>query len=182
MAYAARQRYGARFARAYDYETEGNAARVAQPRRPRRSEESPRPGVRVISGSRSTNPALQGISPEYAFAFKLAIVVIVAIAIVCSIRVFLSSSTVAALEQVNALESSIASAQAATNELEIKHSKLSSSARIEQEATNLGMVAPESVTYLKIAIPGKVVLKADGSISLSGTLSNSQDYIASHSS
>lgn len=75
--------------------------------------------VRVIPGKRASNPALQSISPEYAFAFKLALVVIVTIAVLCSVRVWLSASTVALLENVNAVESTLASAQARPGELEV---------------------------------------------------------------
>ncbi len=165
MAQAARQYYGyPRYA--------AQAAHTAAPER------ASRPDVRVIPGQRTSNPALQSISPEYAFAFKLAIILIVTIAVLCSVRVWLSAATVARLDNVNAIESTLTSAQAKTNELEIQHSILSSSTRIEEEATKIGMVAPENVMYLKIVVPGKVVLNADGSISLAGTLQNVEDYIA----
>ncbi len=165
MAQAARQYYGyQRYA--------ASAAHTAAPER------APRPDVRVIPGQRTSNPALQSISPEYALAFKIAIVLIATIAALCAVRVWLSASTVAMLDNVNAIESTLASAQAKTNELEIQHSILSSSTRIEEEATKIGMVAPAEVKYLKVVVPGKVVLNADGSISLIGTLQNVEDYIA----
>lgn len=165
MAQAARQYYGySRFT--------GQAARDLAPER------QARPDVHVIPGQRTSNPALQAISPEHAFAFKLALVIIVTIAVLCSVRVWLSASTVAMLDNVNTIESTLTSAQAKTNELEIQHSILSSSTRIEEEATKIGMIAPPTVKYLKVVIPGKVVLNADGSISLTGTLQNVEDYIA----
>ncbi len=165
MAQAARQYYGyQRYA--------ASAAHTAGPER------APRPDVCVIPGQRTSNPALQSISPEYALAFKIAIVLIATIAALCAVRVWLSASTVAMLDNVNAIESTLASAQAKTNELEIQHSILSSSTRIEEEATKIGMVAPAEVKYLKVVVPGKVVLNADGSISLIGTLQNVEDYIA----
>lgn len=165
MAQAARQYHGYD---AYSYDARGAAAPKRQPSA----------GVRVIPGHRSSNPAYDSIAPEHAFAFKLAIAAIIAIAIVCSARVWLSVSTVAMVDNISSLESTLVSAQARTNELEIQHSILSSSARIEQEAANIGMKAPESVKYIKVVIPGKVVLNFDGSISLSGTLQNIQDYEA----
>ncbi len=165
MAQAARQYYGyTRY-----------AASAVQTDAPERAS---RPDVRVIPGKRASNPALQSISPEYAFAFKLALVVIITIAVLCSVRVWLSASTVALLENVNAVESTLASAQAKTSELEIQHSILSSSTRIEEEAAKIGMVAPADVKYLKIVVPGKVVMNPDGSISLAGTLQNVEDYSA----
>ena len=152
MAQAARQYYGyTRY-----------AASAVQADAPERAS---RPDVRVIPGKRASNPALQSISPEYAVAFKL-------------VRVWLSASTVALLENVNAVESTLASAQAKTSELEIQHSILSSSTRIEEEAAKIGMVAPVDVKYLKIVVPGKVVMNPDGSISLAGTLQNVEDYSA----
>lgn len=165
MAQAARQYYGyQRYA--------ASAARTAAPER------AQRPDVRVIPGQRASNPALQSISPEYAFAFKLAVILIATIAVLCAARVWLSATTVAMLDNVNAIESTLASAQAKTSELEIQHSILSSSTRIEEEATKIGMVAPAEVKYLKVVVPGKVVLNADSSISLAGTLQNVEDYIA----
>ena len=99
MAQAARQYYGyTRY-----------AASAVQADAPERAS---RPDVRVIPGKRASNPALQSISPEYAFAFKI------------------------------------------------------------------GMVAPVDVKYLKIVVPGKVVMNPDGSISLAGTLQNVEDYSA----
>lgn len=168
MAQAARQRYGTL---AYA----DSAARSFAP------EPASRPDVRVIPGQRSHNPAYQSIPGHFAFIFKALIFAIAAIALVCSLRVWLSVSTVTMLENVNSLEGTLASAQATTNELEIQHSILSSSTRIEEEATNIGMHAPAQVKYLKIVVPGKVVLNGDGSISLAGTLQNVEDYLAATS-
>lgn len=169
MAQTVRQHYGY-----YDYAA--STARAIQPER------ETRPDVRVIPGTRSENPALQAISPAFARAFKLAIVVLVLVASLCAARVWLSSSTVSMLEQANALESTLASAQASTNELEIQHSILSSATRIEQEAANLGMVAPSDVKFLKVPVLGKVVTYSNGSISLAGTIRNIEEYAAVMSS
>lgn len=168
MAQAARQYYSYR-----GYA--GQAVRSAAPER------ASRPDVQVIPGTRSSNPAFQSISPEFARAFKLVLIAIVALAIVCSLRVWLSAATVSMLDSVNSLESTISSAQATKNELEIQHSILSSSTRIEEEAAKIGMVAPANVKYLKIAMLGKVALNPDGTISLSGTLQNLEDYRATKS-
>lgn len=165
MAQAARQYYSYR-----GYA--GSAARSVAPER------APQPDVQVIPGTRSTNPALQSVSPEFARAFKLALVALFALAIICSLRVWLSAATVSMLDNVNALESTLTAAQATTNELEIQHSILSSSIRIEEEATKLGMIAPANVKYIKIVLPGKVALNVDGTISLANTLQNIEDYAA----
>ncbi len=166
MAQAARQRYTYGTS-AYDY-----SARAARPQR------STRPDVTVIPGRRADNPAYAAIPESFARAFKLLIAVVAVLAIVCGLRIWLWSSTVSALETVDKLETSLATAQAQTNELEIQHSILASSSRIENEAANLGMVAPENITYLKVVIPGKILTNTDGSISLSDTLANIQQYAA----
>ena len=179
MAQAARQRSSSYRSYAdFDTYVYGNTVRTARYEAPQRETRKPRADVHVIDGHRSENPLFQAIPVEYARAFKLALVVVVVLAAICSVRVFLSSSTVPVLESVNALESSLETAKASTNVLEIQHSILASSTRIEAEAANLGMVAPENVTYLKVAIPSKVGTNADGSISLSGTIDNLEDYAA----
>ncbi len=166
MAQAARQRYTYGTS-AYDY-----SSRRARPQR------APRPDVTVIPGQRSENPAYAAIPEVFARAFKIAIVVLVAVAVMCGVRIWLWTSTVSALDNVDTLETTLASAQAQTNELEIQHSILASSTRIEQEAANYGMVAPDNVTYLKVVIPTKIMMNADGSISLADTIKNVQDYAA----
>lgn len=165
MAQAARQRYGYH---AYA----ASATRSASPER------ASRPDVRVIPGRRSENPAFQSISDQFAFIFKASLVAIAAIALVCGLRVWLSATTVSMLDNVNTLQGTLASAQATTNELEIQHSILSSSTRIEEEATNIGMHAPDQVKYLKVVVYGKIALNQDGSISLASTLQNIENYVA----
>ena len=166
MAQAARQRYTYGTS-AYDYSS-----------RPTRPQRSTRPDVTVIPGQRSENPAYAALPETFARAFKYAIAVLVVVAVMCGARIWLWTSTVSALDNVNTLESTLASAQAETNELEIQHSILASSTRIEHEAANLGMVAPENVTYFKVHIPTRIMMNADGSISLADTLKNVQDYAA----
>lgn len=165
MAQAARQYYG------YDsYARRAVRATAPAPQ--------PQPDVVVIPGQRAVNPSLQSISPEFARAFKLAFVIFAVIAILFSVRVFLSTATVSLLHNVNSLESTLASAQTKTNELEIQHSFLAGTMRIEQEAMKLGMVAPTDIKYIKVTIPGKVAINGNGSISLAGTLQNIETYYA----
>lgn len=166
MAQAARQRYTYGTS-AYNY-----SSRAARPQR------STRPDVSVVPGRRADNPAYASIPESFARAFKLLIAVVAVLAVVCGLRIWLWSSTVSALESVDALETSLTTAQAQTNELEIQHSILASSSRIETEAANLGMVAPENITYLKLVIPGKILTNTDGSISLADTLANIEQYAA----
>lgn len=168
MAQAARQYYGYR----------GYAEQAVRSASPERALQ---PDVQVIPGTRSANPALCSISPEFARAFKLVIVIIVAFAAICALRVWMSTATVSMLDNVSSLEVSLSSARATTNELEIQHSILSSSTRIEEEAAKIGMVAPGNVEYLKVVMLGKVALYPDGTLSLSGTIQNLRDYMATRS-
>ena len=138
-----------------------------------------RPGVRVIPGRRSQNPALRSLSPGAVSAFKAVIVLVALVAVVCGVRVMLSAATVENLQDIKSIESSIDSAQAKSQELEIQHSVLASSSRIEKKAAELGMSAPNKVTYMKVDLSDTVATNADGSISLAGTLANIQSAAAS---
>lgn len=166
MAQAARQLYG------YDYSYASQAVRAGSPA------PGPQGDVVVIPGRRSSNPALQSISPEFARAFKLAFVLFAVAALLFGARVYFSTATVSLLHSVNSLETSLASALTTTNELEIQHSILAGTTRIEEEAAKLGMTAPSDVKYIKVAIPGRVALNSNGSISLAGTLQNIETYYA----
>lgn len=130
------------------YESNTYAAPDRAPRR------EARPNIRVIPGRRSENPALKGLSPQVVRAFKLALAIIAVVAVVGFFRVALSAATVDKLEQVQSLESELKIAQASGNELEIQHSMLASSSRIEGKAKALGMVQPKKVTYLTVDLSG----------------------------
>lgn len=156
MAQAARARYG--------YYS-GTAPR----RSPERTE---RPDIRVIPGRRSQNPALRGLPPAFVRAFALALAVIVFVAAVGFARVALSAATVENLEHTQKLASQLETAQASGNELEIRHSMLASSSRIENKAKALGMVQPDKVTYLSVDLSGVVATNPDGTVSLGETLDN----------
>lgn len=165
MAQAARQYYG------YNSYA-GSAARAVQPA------PQAQPDVVVIPGRRSSNPALQSISPQLASAFKLMLVALVVLAALCVTRIYLSTATVSLLNNVDSLETTLATSLTKTNELEIQHSVLAGTTRIEQEASGLGMSAPSNVKYIKVVVPGKVALNSNGTISLAGTLQNIEAYYA----
>lgn len=161
MAQAARQYYGyASYA--------GQAARSGSTAPDRR------PDVVVIPGRRSSNPALQGISPQFATAFKVAFAAFAVLAILFAVRVWLSTATVSMLHNVDSLEVTLASAQTKTNELEIQHSVLAGSARISEEATKIGMVAPNDVKYIKVAPQAPVQPEADQTAAPDGTVQNGE--------
>ncbi|MGI6033064.1 MAG: hypothetical protein ACOX69_06565 [Coriobacteriales bacterium] len=137
------------------------------------------PSVRVIPGRRSQNPALSSVSSAAVSAFKIALAVLAVFAVVCCVRVMLTTATVDNLESISDLSSTIETAQSKGNELEIKHSVLSSPSRIEKLATDLGMSAPSKVTYMEVSLPSTTATNADGSISLAGTLANIESAASS---
>ena len=144
----------------------------------REPQATPRPDVRVIPGRRASNPAYQTLSQGTVNAFKFLLVALAIIAVIAGVRVWISSATLASLENVESLQSQLDEAQSSSNELEIQHSILASSSRIEQRATELGMTAPSDVTYLKVTLPGNVALNAAGNISIADTLQNIKNAAA----
>ena len=129
-----------------------------------------RPDVRVQPGTRSENPALKGLSPQVITLFKAVIALVVAVALVCGVRVMFSAATVDALATNQQLESQLEDAQETGTELEIQRSILTSSERIKKKAKALGMVSASDVTYLTVDISTGYIVNEDGSISLSKTL------------
>lgn len=110
----------------------------------------PRPNMKVIPGSGARNPQLAGISPTLLRAFKIAFACVLAVALLASVRVALTASTVASYKQVQNIEKNVTKAQTAGQELEVKYASLSSPSRIEKEAKALGMVRSEDVSYLAL--------------------------------
>ena len=159
----------AQSARAYDYY--GTAA----PKREwRQRQRQTRPDVRVVRGRNADH---QTLAPQLVLGFRIAVALIVVFLAVCGLRVWFAANTVSALQHVEALEESVEKAYAAGDELEIEHSRLASTSRIQREAAALGMSSPYSRTYLKVALPAKVAYDRDGSISIAGTLDNIEQSI-----
>lgn len=166
MAQAARTRY--------DYYSSAAPARTPQ--------RSTRPAVRVLPGRGSSNPALQGLPSSTITLFKLVIALLLVFMVVGGIRVWLSASTVTTLSSIQTLESSLEDAQATGSQLEIQHSILTGTTRIEEEASTLGMIEPEEVTYLEVLLPNRIAYNDDGSASLAGTLANIEKTAAAKAS
>ena len=97
------------------------------------------------------------------------------LAVICSVRIFLSVSTVQALESSAVLQSQIEDARAAGNDLEIRHAVLSNPSSIQKKATRLGMSAPKTTERITVALPASTQLNAAGSISVSATLKSVQN-------
>ena len=113
--------------------------------------------------------------------FKIAIAAVAVLAVICSVRIFLSVSTVQALESSAVLQSQIEDARAAGNDLEIRHAVLSNPTDIQKKATRLGMSAPKSTERITVALPAQTMLNSTGSISISSTLKSVQNSVKSSS-
>lgn len=139
---------------------------------PKRSTRTPqRPDVRVIPGRNQDHRTL---NPQLVTAFKLAIALLMVMAVVCGIRVWFSVSTVQALENIEALESSIDNAYATGHELEIKHAVLASPERIQTQAKKLGMGPASKTTFITVPLAPKIAKNENGAISVAGTIANIQ--------
>ena len=103
----------------------------------------------------------------------------VVFAIICSARVWLSTSTVQALENVETLQASVSDARSAGNELEIEHSTLTNPTRIQSEAKSIGMSYANDVERISVTLPASIKTYKDGSISLSDTISSIETQLAS---
>lgn len=138
-----------------------------------------RPDVVVIPGGAKNNPQFQTLSERSTFIFKMLIAAAVVFAIICSARVWLSTSTVQALENVETLQASVSDARSAGNELEIEHSTLTNPTRIQSEAKSIGMSYANDVERISVTLPASIKTYKDGSISLSDTISSIETQLAS---
>lgn len=162
----------AQAARAYDYYTYGSAAPQRQPRR------QERPDVRVVPGKNRSAERQKGLSANAVFSFKTVIVLACVLACVFAARVWLSVATVQSMQAIEALEADVSVAQAAGNDLEIQHSVLASPERIAREATAMGMVQPEYVEHIAVALPPRAMTLPNGSISLALTIDSVENAAA----
>ena len=138
-------------------------------------QQQPRERYTVIPGQNKSAERAVALSPVAIRGFKFALAALAALALICSVRVFLSVSTVQALEASASLQTQIEEARAAGNDLEIRHAVLSNPPEIQKKATRLGMSAPKSTERITVALPPSTQLNAAGSISVSATLKSVQN-------
>lgn len=138
-------------------------------------QQQPRERYTVIPGQNKSAERAVALSPVAIRGFKFALAALVALALICSVRVFLSVSTVQALEASASLQTQIEEARAAGNDLEIRHAVLSNPSSIQKKATRLGMSAPKTTERITVALPPSTQLNAAGSISVSATLKSVQN-------
>ena len=138
-------------------------------------QQQPRERYTVIPGQNKSAERAVALSPVAIRGFKFALAALAALALICRVRVFLSGSTVQALEASASLQTQIEEARAAGNDPEIRHAVLSNPSSIQKKATRLGMSAPKTTERITVALPPSTQLNAAGSISVSATLKSVQN-------
>lgn len=131
---------------------------------------------RVITGEGRSAQHAPKLSLAAVRGFKAVIAAVVLLAVVCSVRVFMSVSTVQALEASAHLQTQIEEARATGNDLEIRHSVLANPASIQRKAAKLGMSAPKTTERIVVKLKPETKTFADGSISISQTVKSITNY------
>ena len=119
----------------------------------------------VPGGAREERTASSG---AILFA-RVLVILIVAFALIGCVRISLSSATVAAAMEANAIEDQISDARDTGSQLEVTQSSLANPTRVKRDAIANGMHAPASASFIDIS--GDIVVKDDaGRLSLSGSV------------
>lgn len=170
--------YGTRSYRASGYAANGSAAlkRQTMPERAPQQQTRRKP-YRVIPGQGGDAKRAQGLSLSVVRGFKSIIVIAIALAAVCGIRVWMSVSTVQALQATNTIQTQIEDARADGNELEIEHSVLANPTRIQKQAKNMGMSSPKNTEQIKVALPASTKTFRSGNIDLKSTVKSIEDSV-----
>lgn len=125
------------------------------------------PDISVVPG-RGTQTRTASDTAVY-FAKIIALIMVV-IALVCCVRVFLSSAAVSTAVEAREISSQIDDARSSGSKLEVALSSLSNPSYVKQEAAALGMFAPDPDLVLKIDLSDDVVVTdAAGRLVLSGS-------------
>lgn len=162
------------------YKTSASAARSGARREQQHApEQDLRSRIRVIDGEGKSAQHAPKLSLGAVRSFKAVIAIVAVLAVVCSIRIFMSVSTVQALEASANLQTQIEEARATGNDLEIRHSVLANPASIQKKAAKLGMSAPQTTERLVVALPPSTKTFSDGSISISKTIKSITNFAAS---
>lgn len=123
------------------------------------------PHIHVTPGRKAQEaPSVKPASVITVFA-----VVMLVFAIIGCARVFFSAQAVVTSKETAQLEASIQNARSVGADLEVSRSSLSNPERINRQAVDLGMVAPEEIGTI-VMEQDVVVLDESGSLSLSESL------------
>ena len=152
---------------AYSHYAQAAPQRFGYPEYRDRHRAARTPDISVVPGSGARTKSAADAVVVFA---KVTAVIMVAIALVCCMRVALSSMAVSTALEAREISSQIDEARSDGSRLEVALSSLSNPSFVKQEAAALGMSAPEDYAVLKIDLSDDVVvIDAAGALSLSGS-------------
>ena len=123
------------------------------------------PSISVVPGRRAQS---EGISAAALSLAKACAVICIVIALIAMARVAITSAAASCALETRSLQTSIETARAEGNELEVSQSVLANPSRIKAQATALGMAAPAPEYSEQITLsPDIVATDGAGSLSLS---------------
>jgi len=127
--------------------------------------------VEVLPGSRKSSRKQATSSPFIITIARSIAVFLVVVAVVCCVRIALTSATVTTMIESDELSTQIAEARSVGTGFEVEQSGLLSSTMLSSAAKRMDMITPYEVGA--IALPADVVATdADGNLSFSGTIRN----------
>ena len=138
----------------------------------RQTKDQPRPNVRVHIGQRSKNPNYKTLPEIAPLIFKSAIVLIFIVAVLLGVRVWVSINIVSQLQQVQSVSEQVSDSRALASDLELQHSQLAATSRINDEAVKLGLNYSKSAERISVYIPPTIAVNKSGEISISDTVKN----------
>ena len=143
----------------------------AQTSRERVRELGRKPRLRAHDGA-GRKPA--GISYAQSLLFKAVIACAAVIAAAAFISVWMNASTLQTMANTERLAGQIKTAQAATTNLELEHSRLTSPARLESAAAGLGMSVDTDAAFIEVDAVPSIVTFSNGKISISDTIESAR--------
>lgn len=125
------------------------------------------PSISVVPGA-GRRAQSEGISTAALSLAKACAVICIVIALIAMARVAITSAAASCALETRSLQTSIETARAEGNELEVSQSVLANPSRIKAQATALGMAAPAPEYSEQITLsPDIVATDGAGSLSLS---------------
>ncbi len=150
---------------AYSYYPERAYERVPV-RAPR---ETPRTRIRVVPGGAPQTQASPALSPNAAFIAAAVAVVTVVIAIIAFASITLTSLSVETSMESQEIAAQIEEARDSGESMEVSQSLLTNPGNLKQQASALGMAAPETVEVIDVGVD-VVACDEAGNLSLSKSL------------
>lgn len=155
---------------AVDYERfRGSAAPARRPSRERDTSFERRRRLRALEGAGAQHPSIS-YAQSLLFKVVIAAAAVLLAAGLCS--VWMNASTVKTMASTAEISEQVKSAQAQATELELAHADLTNPSHVSQAAEGLGMSVDANADFLTIDRSVAIAVRADGQISIAGTLEN----------